>query len=181
MSDSLAGIICLQQVCGLWMSRPAVRLARKSSWKDIWQNTMCDDASQPNLHDFDRNMETKMPLDHELPSIAKDRGFLDHSRSGDSYRPIHPAVSAAGILCPSQDSLVPCVYIALRCSHCGDLRQALAELPNCATVVCPECGRSCSFVLLGSGLTKKELPFHEVHSTEPTRWGRQIEEKNDSS
>jgi hypothetical protein len=170
----------MRPLCGLRMSRLAVRHALKSSWKDTWQNTMCDDASQPTLH-FDRNVETKMPLDHELPSIAEDRGPLDHSPSGDQHRLAYPAASAASVLCSSEVSLVSCVYIALLCSHCGDLRQALAELPNCGTVACPECTRNCRFVLLGSGLTKRELPFHEIHSAEQTCWDRPSEEKDDSS
>jgi hypothetical protein len=81
----------------------------------------------------------------------------------------------------SQAPLVPCVYIALLCSHCGDLRQALATVPNTAITVCPECGRSCAFVLLGSGLTKRALPFHEIRPAEQTRWDHRSDETDDDS
>jgi DNA-directed RNA polymerase subunit RPC12/RpoP len=69
-----------------------------------------------------------------------------------------------------QNQLVPCVYIALRCSHCGELRQALHLTPSSDSVACPECGIACSFILLGSGFTKAQLPFHELLSSEQTRW-----------
>jgi len=72
----------------------------------------------------------------------------------------------------SQAPLVPCVYISLLCSHCGDLRQALAALPDSEITVCPECMRACAFVLLGSGLTRRAVPFHELRPAEPTRWDR---------
>ena len=80
----------------------------------------------------------------------------------------------------SQASLVPCVYIALLCSHCGDLRQALAALPDSEITVCPECARACAFVLLGSGLTKRVLPFHEIRPPEPTRWDRRGDETDET-
>lgn len=71
----------------------------------------------------------------------------------------------------TQNQLVPCVYIALRCSHCGELRQALNMAPlSDSEVACPECGATCSFITLGSGLTKTPLPFHELLPNEQTRW-----------
>lgn len=126
-------------------------------------------------------LETKMPLDHELLSNVENRTLPEQSRSGDQHRPAHRAAFAEDGPCPTEDSLLACVYIALRCSHCGELRQGLGELPQSCNVDCPECGRSCSFVLLGSGLTKKKLPFHEIHTGEQTRWERWSAEKNDSS
>jgi len=80
----------------------------------------------------------------------------------------------------SQAPLVPCVYIALLCSHCGDLRQALAALPDSEITVCPECARACAFVLLGSGLTRRVLPFHEIRPPELTRWDRRGDETDGS-
>ncbi|HEX3585803.1 MAG TPA: hypothetical protein VH024_07385 [Candidatus Angelobacter sp.] len=72
----------------------------------------------------------------------------------------------------SQAPLVPCVYIALLCSHCGELRQALATFPDSEITICPECARACAFVLLGSGLTRRVLPFHEIRPAEPICWDR---------
>ena len=72
----------------------------------------------------------------------------------------------------SENILAPCVYIGLRCLRCGDLRQALALLPVSITVLCPECGMDCSFVLLGKGLTRRSLPFHEVRWSEREITGR---------
>jgi len=87
-----------------------------------------------------------MLLDHPIPSAS------DHT-------PSHALTQ-----------LVPCVYIALRCLHCGELRQALASAPSSASVACPVCNATCNFLLLGRGLTKSQLPFHELHPREQTRW-----------
>jgi len=62
--------------------------------------------------------------------------------------------------------LLPCVYIAVQCSRCGDVRQASPELPASAAILCPHCGTDCSYILLGSGFTRRKLPFYEVRSTE---------------
>jgi len=70
-----------------------------------------------------------------------------------------PAAATTGRL---KRALSPCVYISLQCPVCGDLRQALAELPSSPTVCCPQCGTSCSFVALGRGATRRRLPFFEV-------------------
>lgn len=80
-----------------------------------------------------------------------------------------------------QDAQRPCIYIALRCARCGDVRQALTELPTNDFIPCPECAQEYRFVLLGSGLTKRNLPFHEVHGTEQTRWDQRIEVETNSS
>jgi len=55
-----------------------------------------------------------------------------------------------------------CVYIGLQCPLCAEVRQALAELPSSPTVCCPQCGASCSFIPLGSGSTRRALPFFEL-------------------
>ena len=124
--------------------------------------------------------ETKMSLDHDLLPISEGRCLLEQSGSKDQHCS-HRAPCAVNLLGPGENSLLGCVYIALRCSHCGELRQALGELPPSDNVACPVCGQNCSFVLLGSGLTKRLLPFHEIHTGEQTRWDRSTAEKNDSS
>jgi len=121
-----------------------------------------------------------MPLDHALLPIPEDRFLVEQSGAKDQSWPDR-AASSDGVLCPAENSLFACVYIVLRCSHCGELRQALPELPQSVNVACPVCGRSCAFILLGSGRTKKTLPFHEFHTGEQTRWDRWTAEKNDSS
>ncbi len=82
---------------------------------------------------------------------------------------------------PSHSTLRSCIYIALPCSRCGSVRQAIAELPAQAVVACPECKQECSFVLLGSGLTSRNLPFHQVHIIEPKRWDSSFHGEANSS
>ena len=82
---------------------------------------------------------------------------------------------------PRQPMLSPCIYIALSCSRCGSVRQAITQLPTEAVIACPECGRECAFVLLGSGLTSRSLPFHQVHIIEPTRWDPRLDGETNSS
>src|SRR5690242_16230506 len=123
-------------------------------------------------------LEIKMSFDHPSSSSSIQRGPLQPSTAhGPHQFSAHTVVAQSY----SQAPLVPCVYIALLCSHCGDLRQALAVLPNSAITVCPECRRSCAFVLLGSGLTKRPLPFHEIRPAEQTRWDRRDDETDDDS
>ncbi|HEY2497242.1 MAG TPA: hypothetical protein VGK24_09240 [Candidatus Angelobacter sp.] len=86
-----------------------------------------------------------------------------------------------GVLRPAQSSFNSCVYVALRCRHCGDIRQALAKIPPAESHVCPECSQPCNFVYLGSGLTQKQLPFHELYPNEQTQWARRIDDSVDSS
>jgi hypothetical protein len=76
--------------------------------------------------------------------------------------------STAAIPCSGARALVPCVYIGLQCPSCGDVRQTLAELPSSPAVCCPHCGGSCSFVPLGSGSTRRPLPFAEVRRPNAT-------------
>jgi hypothetical protein len=68
------------------------------------------------------------------------------------------------------NQLVACVYIALRCPQCGEIRQALANAPSSDYVECPECDAECPFILLGSGLTTSQLPFHELILREQLYW-----------
>src|SRR5689334_12129913 len=129
---------------------------------------------KPHARQPECTLEIKMSFDHQsLLSSTQRRSQSD----GKHQFSAHPAVAQRD----SQAPLVPCVYIALLCSHCGDLRQALAALPNTAITVCPECSRSCAFVLLGSGLTKRALPFHEIRPAEQTAWDRQSDETDDDS
>jgi hypothetical protein len=71
--------------------------------------------------------------------------------------------SAATVNVPQLGAaLAPCTYIAVQCSHCGDLRLALAAPPSSAAIHCPQCGASCPFVLLATGFTRRKLPFLEI-------------------
>src|SRR5438270_9616640 len=118
--------------------------------------------------------KNKMPSDHEPSSAFAQCSSLSSSISADhSQHSFQP--------CSAQSVLRPCMYIALRCSRCGSVRQALTQLPTEAVIGCPECGRECSFVLLGSGLTSRALPFHQVHILEPTRWDPQVDGEPNSS
>ena len=115
-----------------------------------------------------------MPIDHEQLSASAQCSPMssamlpDHSQSSSQPR-------------SAQSALHPCIYIALRCSRCGLVRQALPELPTQDVIACPECSRECGFALLGSGLTSRNLPFHQVHIIEPTRWDPQVDGETNSS
>src|SRR5437660_12257110 len=67
----------------------------------------------------------------------------------------------------SAASLTACVYLALQCPRCGDVRQALSAMPSTPAVICPECGAACGFIYLGKGLTARKLPFAEVRRGQP--------------
>lgn len=121
-------------------------------------------------------LEIKMSFDHQYVSTSVKPSSSQQSHGSHQFS-AHTVVAQSH----SQAPLVPCVYIALLCSHCGDLRQALAALPNSAITVCPECARSCAFVLLGSGLTKRALPFHEIRPAEQTAWDHRSDETDDDS
>ncbi len=84
----------------------------------------------------------------------------DHSPQSHAPNSVALAASAA------TSHLAPCIYLGFQCSHCGDVRQALAELPSSAPTACPQCGTSCASVVLGRGFTRKKLPFSEVRRTE---------------
>src|SRR5215471_19973856 len=96
-------------------------------------------------------LEIKMSFDHHPLLSSTQRGSQAAMSDGKHQFSAHTVVGPPD----SQAPLVPCVYIALLCSHCGDLRQALAALPDSEITVCPECARACAFVLLGSGLTRR--------------------------
>jgi hypothetical protein len=122
-------------------------------------------------------LEIKMSFDRQFLSSSTQRS-AQPSVSDAHHQFSAPTVAAQS---GSQASLVPCVYVALLCSHCGDLRQALAALPDSEITVCPECARACAFVLLGSGLTKSVLPCHEIRPPEPTRWDRHTGETDETN
>ena len=123
-------------------------------------------------------MEAKMLPESELASRASTCGPQEAARPADSLQSgNHPqtAESSSGLL---KNVLISCVYIALRCSHCGDLRQVLAVLPASDEVPCPMCSRRCSFIPLGRGLTKSQIPFHELHRAEKQRLNFQTANEN---
>jgi hypothetical protein len=68
---------------------------------------------------------------------------------------------------PPAVSLAACVYLALECPRCGDVRQARAAMPSAPELICPECGTSCRFIYLGQGCTARKLPFSEVRRGQP--------------
>jgi DNA-directed RNA polymerase subunit RPC12/RpoP len=113
--------------------------------------------------------KNKMRLDHDSSSALMQSSSLGSAMSDD--------LSQSSQQC----ALRPCTYIALRCSRCGSVRQALTELPAQSLIACPECGRQCSFILLGQGLTSRDLPFHQVHIVEPTRWDQEVDGETNSS
>jgi hypothetical protein len=119
--------------------------------------------------------KNKMPFDHEPLSASMQRSSL-RSAISDDLSQSSSQQSSVG-----KHALRPCIYIALRCSLCGSVRQAITELPAQALSACPECGRECSFIMLGSGFTSRDLPFHQVHIIEPTRWDQQVDCETNSS
>jgi hypothetical protein len=116
-----------------------------------------------------------MRFDHEPLSVSVQGSLLRPSMS-DERSQCSTQVSSA-----RQPALRPCIYIALRCECCGSVRQAIPELPAHAVTACPECSQECAFVLLGSGLTSRNLPFHQVHIVEPTQWDPAVEGETNSS
>ena len=100
-----------------------------------------------------------MSLHNLLLSISKER-------SAPQLNPSRPAASADH----APSTLAPCVYIALQCPRCAEIRQALNAAPTSETVPCPECGADSKFVLLGAGFTRTQLPFHENYSRERMHW-----------
>jgi hypothetical protein len=119
--------------------------------------------------------KNKMAVDHDSSSVSTKRSSLGAALSDDLSQSSSPQSSVC------QRALRPCIYIALSCFRCGSLRQAITDLPAQALIACPECGRQCSFVLLGRGLTSRSLPFHQVHIVEPTRWDPQVDFETNSS
>jgi hypothetical protein len=119
--------------------------------------------------------KNKMLFDHEPLSAFMQR--FPHS----SATPDDCSQSSSQTSSPGEHALRPCIYIAFRCSQCGSVRQAIADLPKQAVIACPECNQECTFVLLGSGLTSRNLPFHQVHIVAPTQWDSPDDGEPDSS
>jgi hypothetical protein len=120
--------------------------------------------------------EKKMPpLDHESLAASNQSVCLQPSVS-DGRNQSSSQLVPASVLSFSECTLHACFFIALRCSRCGNVRQAVALQPIHCTIACPECALECHFVLLGRGLTKRNLPFHQVQSPEQTRWDHRIED-----
>ena len=114
--------------------------------------------------------QQNISADHEPFSASTQRSSLRASAVDD---PMHSALG--------QPALRPCIYIAFRCSRCGSVRQAITELPAEAVVACPGCEQECAFVLLGSGLTSRALPFHQVHIVEPTQCDSHLDSEDNTS
>jgi predicted nucleic acid-binding Zn ribbon protein len=114
--------------------------------------------------------KNKMPVDHDSSSASTQCSSHGPALSDDLSQSSSP-----------QRALRQCIYIALRCSRCGSVRQAITHIPEQPLIACPECGRECSFVMLGSGFTSRDLPFHQVHGIEPTRWDQQVDCETNSS
>ena len=114
--------------------------------------------------------KNEMLFDHGSSSAPRQRSALCSSIADDGSQSMSP-----------ESALRSCIYIALRCSHCGPVRQAITEIPTQAVVACPECSKECGFVLLGSGLTSRNLPFHQVLVVEPTRWDSSVEGEANTS
>jgi len=146
-------------------------IAKPMTAKPMTAKSMNAHARQPKCA-----LEIKMSFDRQSLSSPGHHGPQSSRYDGKHQFSTHTVVAQSG----SQASLVPCVYIALLCSHCGDLRQALATLPDSEITICPECARACAFVLLGSGLTKRVLPFHEIRPAELTRWDRRGDEADET-
>jgi hypothetical protein len=81
----------------------------------------------------------------------------DHRLQAQTQRSTAPATLAL-----PGSGLAPCVYVALQCSLCGELRQALSALPSSPVIFCPQCRTACDFVVLGTGFTRRKPPFFEV-------------------
>lgn len=108
----------------------------------------------------------------------------DHEPFSASTQRSSPGASAGDDRSQSallQPALRLCIYIALRCECCGSVRQAIPELPAHVVIACPECSQECAFVLLGSGLTSRNLPFYQVHIVEPTQWDPAVDGETNSS
>jgi len=129
-------------------------------------------------------------LNHNVSALPeKNQMHVDHEPSSASMQRSSPCPAMSHDLSQSssqqpsvgQRALHLCIYVALQCSRCGSVRQALTELPAQALIPCPECGRECSFFLLGRGLTSRDLPFHQVQIIEPTRWDPQVDGETNSS
>jgi len=119
--------------------------------------------------------KNKMPFDHEPLAASMQRSSVLSTVSDDRGQSSSLPSSAC------QSALRPCIYIALRCSRCGSVRQAITELPAEAVIACPGCKQECAFVLLGTGLTSRNLPFHQVHIVEPTRWDPHLDDEPNTS
>ena len=101
-----------------------------------------------------------------MPDYLSQEPSLNQQRKGPT---------GIATLPPTNAFLASCIHISLQCSCCGDVRQAIAQLPSSATVSCPECGMACSFTLVGKGLTSRKLPFSEVRWSEAQLLNRRDE------
>src|SRR6185437_215084 len=132
---------------------------------------MTTQLNQVQIASAAQEKKNKTPFGHEPLSALLQSSAMPDDRGQSSSLP-----SLTG-----RHALRPCIYIALRCLRCGSVRQAIAELPAQAVIACPECSQECTFHLLGSGLTSRNLPFHQVHIIEPTRWDSSVDGEPNTS
>ena len=150
-SPSITAVLCvaltsLRSLCAALISQSAARPALRSCWNVSWR-------ARPVSRSSRRTRQSQQRPRNREKAIMPDR--LSQAAVQSSSAPVTPRSGK----CP----LVPCVYIGLQCPFCaGDVRQALAELPPSPSVLCPQCGTSCSFIPLGSGSTRRALPFVEI-------------------
>lgn len=83
--------------------------------------------------------------------------------------------TAAAEFAPPGSCLAPCVYVALLCPRCGEVRQSLAERPSSTAISCPQCGTACDFLVLGTGFTRRPLPSFAVRRSDSRLLARRDE------
>ena len=164
------------------------RLVLKSFWNVFWRNPPRHSPCQQSAHPDQLVIRSASHSSHHQPSQLDQSANRHHSHpipedNVQAHTPNHsqptPPINEqstdlisndpisnqyAPAPCLTQPVLASCVYIGLQCSQCGDVRQALNNLPAGETTFCPQCGATCCFSRLGTGLTSRELPFHEITS-----------------
>jgi hypothetical protein len=60
-----------------------------------------------------------------------------------------------------QHGLSECIYLFVRCWTCGELRAAVAEIPESRFMPCPSCNQEAEYKICGNGGTTRNLPFFE--------------------
>lgn len=58
-------------------------------------------------------------------------------------------------------SLTRCYYVYLNCPQCGELREAISEMPTERFLPCPVCQREVDYTFMGNGGTARSVPFWE--------------------
>ena len=60
-----------------------------------------------------------------------------------------------------RNGLTECVYLYVRCWTCGELRAAVAEIPETRFMPCPSCHQEAKYKICAKGGTSRNLPFFE--------------------